>query len=139
MIWRKIGIIIILLIIGCFLVNIWVVILTTDVAATWRHFTGPVLFLILVYLFFRDLRMAIVGTGVFLLAGLGNVFTLTPDIIWDSYGMRLGSIQLWTPSVQVLSLELFLLYCALNFRALMEYWVDYEDWKYERGKARKIR
>jgi hypothetical protein len=58
--------------------------------------------------------------------GTANLFSLTPSIITNTFGMTVGSIELWTPTFQLLPFALLILYCILNFNAFITIYVDYK-------------
>src|ERR1700754_2722958 len=98
---QKIQTLIPLLIVAGLLIYSWTIILFTDVLATWRNYIGFFLFLPIPYLYFKNLRRAIISTGVFLIAGTFNLFTLTPGVQTSSYGIKIASFEMWTPGLQL--------------------------------------
>lgn len=118
-----------LIIILCIIAYTWDVILFTDILATWRHYVGLILFIPLPWLLIKNVKLAIKATGIYLILGILNLLTLTPDIIGDSFGLNLGSFHLSTPSFNLLSFGLFVLYCILNFGTLANMYLDYRERK----------
>lgn len=119
----KIFILITLTIIAGFLIYCWVQILTDNVLANWRHYTGLFLFLPLIYFYFKNLPKAIVGTGIYLLFGIGNLLSLTVDV--ETSWLRIGPVT--TPPFQSLSLELFVLYFFLNIASIINIQLDHNE------------
>jgi hypothetical protein len=122
---QKILLFIPLAIIGALLIYSWTIILFTDVEATWRHCLALVLFVGLIYLFFKNFKKTVLGTGLYLIFGTCNLLTLTPSVTTNSYGLRIGTLELWTPTFQLLSFGILLLYFILNFDTLINIRLDY--------------
>ena len=120
---NKILLLIPLTITGSFLLYCWAIILTTEVLATWRHYTGLALFVPLVYLFIKDVRKATLATGIYLLLGTFNALAITPA----SGTFWIGSDSVRTPPVQFLFLGIFILYFILNFKSLINIYLDYKE------------
>ena len=131
MIKTKILLLITLAIIASFLLYCWAIILTTEVLATWRHYAGLILFVPLVFLFFLDVRKAILATGTYLLLGTFNALAITPAITTS----WIGNDSIHTPPVQLLFLGIFILYFILNFKSLIDIYLDYKETKVHRGKS----
>jgi len=115
-----------LLIIAGQLIYTWVNILFTDAVAGWMHFLGLLLFLPLPYLQYKNLKIGLFATGIYLILGTANLFSLTPSIITNTFGMTVGSIELWTPAFQPLPFGLLILYCIVNFNAFITIYVNYK-------------
>jgi hypothetical protein len=126
---QKILILIPLLITAGFFLHGWIIILTTDVLATWRHYLGLVFFLILVFLFFTTKAQVIVTTGLFLLLATFNLLAITPTITTTYIGKNFGTITITTPPVQLLSLGIFAVYFILNLDSLINIYLDYKEAK----------
>ena len=92
-----------LAIISGFLIYTWTIILFTDIEATWRHYVALGLFGTLTFLYFKNFKMAVLATGFYLILGSCNVFTLTPSVTTNCYGLKIGSLELWTPTLQIIS------------------------------------
>jgi len=105
------------------IIQCWIIILTTDILANWRHYTGLGLFLILIVLYFKSYKLTIIGTGIFLILATFNVLSITAQI--STSGLKIGPIQ--TPSIQLLSLGLFILYFILNFDAIIDIYLKYKN------------
>ena len=108
-----------------FLIYCWTLILTTDILATWKHYTGLILFFVLIFLFFKNLIAATIGLGVYLLLATFNLLAITAEI--TTSGIRIGSIS--TPGIQLLSLGLFIIYFWINFNPLVEIHLDHREKK----------
>jgi hypothetical protein len=124
---QKILLLIPLFIIGGLLIYSWAVILFTEVDATWRHYLALALFGGLIFLFFKNFTKTILATGVYLILGTCNLLALTPSVTTNSYGLRIGSLELWTPTFQLLSFGLLLLFFFLNFDSLVNIYLDYKE------------
>ena len=131
---RKILILIPIIVIATILVYTWSIILFTDTSATWMHYTGLSLFTILICVFGKDLKKSIIATGTFLILGTCNLFTLTPSITTNSYGIKIGSVEIWTPAFQLLSFGLLVFYCILNFDNLVDIYLDYKETREQKKK-----
>jgi hypothetical protein len=118
-----------LTIIAGLLIYTWATILFTDIDATWRHYSGLVLFVILIFLFLKSFKKAVLGTGIFLILGTCNLLTLTPSVTSNSFGIKIGSFEIGTPVFQLLSFGILLLYFFINFDTLVNIQLDYRDTK----------
>jgi len=120
-----------LVITSSILLYCWTIILTTDVLSTWRHWAGLILFVPLVYLFIKDVRKATLATGIYLLLGTFNALTITPVIgtFW------IGSDSIHTPPVQLLFLGIFALYFIINFKSLIDIYLNYTEAKALKKKS----
>jgi len=103
----------------------WATIIFTDAVATWRHYLALVLFLALPYLQFRSFKFGLFATGLYFILGACNLFSLTPAIVTSSSSIRLGSLDLSTPTFEPLSFGLLILYFIVNFRSLVTIYLDY--------------
>jgi|SRR5215471_17205291 len=124
---KRILVLIPLLIIAGLLVYSWAIILFTDVIAVWQHYIALLFFFVLAFLFFRNLERATFVVPVYLLIGTINLLTLTPSVRSNSYGIKIGSVEIATPSFQLLSFLIFVLFCILNFDALVNIYLDYQE------------
>ncbi len=127
---RKILILIPLIAIAGYPVHTWFNILFGIYVATWMHYVGLLFFLPLIFLFFRNLDWATIGTGIFLLLGLINTLAITSDISTVSFGIG----PIFTPPMQPIFIALFALYIILNFKVLMNLYLDHEEAKWLKQK-----
>jgi hypothetical protein len=111
-----------LIIIAGLLIYSWSLIIFTDIAATWKHYLGLLLFLPLPYLVIKKYTLGLFGTGIYLLLGTFNLLALTPSIYTNAFSI--GSLS--TPYFQPLLLGIFALYAILNFNAFVDIYVDYK-------------
>jgi len=125
----KILLLIPLAIITGLIVYTWTVVLFTDSAPVWRHYTATVFLFVLIFLFFKDFKKTVIGTGIYLIIGTCNLSALTPSVMTNSYGIRIGTTEIWTPSFQLLPFGLLLFFFILNFDALTNIYLDYKDTK----------
>ena len=87
------------------------------------------LFVGLIFLFFKNFKKAILGTGLYLILGTCNLLALTPSVTTNSYGLKIGSLEVWTPTFQLLSFVLLLLFFFLNFDTITNIDLDYTEEK----------
>jgi len=116
-----------LAIISGLLLYTWTIVLFTDIEATWRHYVALGLFATLTFSYFKSFTMTVLATGIYLILGTCNLFTLTPSVTTNSYGLRIGSLELWTPTFQFLSFAILLLFFVLNFGTLINIRLDYSE------------
>jgi hypothetical protein len=108
-----------------FIINSWVEIATTESPASWQHYGAIILLVIVIYFFFTDFKKAAIFTGIYFLLGAFGAFSLTLDI--NKSWVRIGSIE--TPTFNLLSLGLFILFFVLNFMTLTDFYLDYKELK----------
>lgn len=116
------------------LVYSWTAILLTDIIAAWRHYLAFGLFLVLIFLYIKSFTKSVLATGLYFVAGACNLLTLTPSVTTSSYGIRVGSAEMWTPSFQLLSFGLLILYITLNFDTLTNIYLDYKEKRQAKNK-----
>lgn len=104
----------------------WSIIIFTEIEATWKHYIALLLFLILPYLQFRNFKWGLFATGIYFILGTCNLFSLTPSNLTNSYYIRLGSLDLSTPSFQPLSFGLLMLYLIVNLKTFFMIYLDYK-------------
>lgn len=112
----------------------WINALANNFIPTWRHYTGLMLFIPLIILFFRDMSKATIGLGIFLLLATFNVLAITPAI--TTSWLNLGSSGLHTPPVQLPSLGLFVLYFIMNLDSLINIRLNYKEAKTVSAKTK---
>lgn len=115
-----------LAIVAGLLIYTWSIILFTDIIAVWRHYVGLLLFLPLPYLLFKSFKIGLLATGIYLILGTFNLFSITPSIDTTIFSLKIGSMELSTPSLQLLLLGLLILYCIVNFNSFVTIYVDYK-------------
>src|SRR5450432_99273 len=113
----------ILIIIGGILLYCWSIILFTEIEATWRHYMAVILFIPVLILFKRNFKKDVLFTGVYLILVTSN-----------SYGVRISSVEVWTPTFQLYSFLILILFFLINFNTLVNYYLDYQDSKKVRNK-----
>jgi hypothetical protein len=131
---KKVLLLIPLLLIAGLILYTWITVLFGDNILVWRHYTGLLLFIPLIYLFTKNFRKTILGTFIYLILGTCNVLTLTPSIIWNSYEIRIGSANITTPPFQILSFGLLVLLCILNFDTLVDMYLDFKEMRQPKMK-----
>ena len=124
---KKILLLLPLLLIGGILIYTWTIILFTEVDATWRQYLALLLFPFLLLLFFKNFTKAILATILYLLVGTCNLLTLTTSVNLNSYGLRILTLEIWTPTFQLLSFGLLVLFCICNLDALIDMHLDYKE------------
>lgn len=124
---KKVLLIIPLLLIAGLIIHSWVMVLTGDTVLVWRHYTALAFFITLIYLYIKNFRKTLLATVIYLILGICNVLTLTPSIIWNSYGIRIGSANIETPPFQILSFGLLILLGVLNFDTFVDIFLDYKE------------
>ena len=131
---RKILFLVPLLIVTGLLLYCWTTILTNEIFATWRHYVGLVLFVPLLILLFKNFKMAVIATGVYLLLASFNLLAVTPSI--TTSWINIGSNGLHTPPVQLASLGILVLYFVLNADTLIDIQLDYREAREQKLKAK---
>lgn len=124
---QLIRILIPLLLIGGYEVYTWFIIFTTDTIATWRHYLTLLLYISVLIILITHLKKGIIATGIFLVAGICSLVVLTPGIARDSFSLNIGSLHLRTPSINLLSAGIFVIYALLNMDALINIYLDYKE------------
>jgi len=122
---RKILLLIVLAIIGGYLVFTWVTIFSANYVARWQHYVAVLLFAIVLFFYFRNFKLALLSTGIFLLIGMLGGLSLTPDVS-KSY-IRIGPLT--SPDFNELCLGLFVLNAIMNASALIDLYLDYQERK----------
>jgi hypothetical protein len=115
-----------LVLVAGLLIYTWTILLFTDAVAIWMHYVALLLFLPLAWLHFKNFKMGLLFTAIYLILGAINLFSLTPAVITSSYGLRIGEAELWSPTFQPISIVLLILYAILNFNAFITIYVDYK-------------
>ncbi|AXY76138.1 hypothetical protein D3H65_20040 [Paraflavitalea soli] len=132
---QRIRLLIPLLVIAGFLSYTWSIILTGPIEAMVQHYVGLFLFIVLICLFVRRFKLAVIGTGIFLVLGTFNLLTLTPALLGTYFGLDLGTVKLMTPEFQPLSFGIFVVYGILNIDQLIEMYLDYKEAKEKKYKG----
>lgn len=112
-----------LVIVAGLLIYCWAIILSTDILATWRHYIGLGLFLIIILLYFKSTTLTIVGTGAYLLLATFNVLSITATI--KTSWISIGPVQ--TPPIQLSSFGLLILFSILNFDQVIDVYLDFKE------------
>jgi hypothetical protein len=102
---------------------------TVIVIAGWQHYLALVLFTGLIVLYFKSYRKALIARGLYLILGTCNLVVLTPLIHTNSYGMRIGSVELWTPGFQLLSFLILIAFGVIHFETFVNMYLDYKEAK----------
>jgi hypothetical protein len=114
---------------GIILIYTWYIILTTEYFATTRHVIALILFGINALLYFLRFRYAILLTGVILILATLNLLAFFPDITSTSYFVKIGNVEIGTPSIQWQPLLILIFYCIVNFSFFVDVYVEYKDKK----------
>ncbi len=117
------------LILSIILAYTWYIILTTEYFSTIRHIIALVLFLGNLLLYFFRFRYAVLLTGAILILATFNLLAFFPDIMSTSYFIKIGSVEIATPSIQWKPLLLLVFYCIVNFNFLINLYLDFKEKK----------
>ena len=111
------------------LIYSWYTFIFTDNIAVFSHYLGLLFFLPVIYFLYKDksLKKAIVLTGVYLILATINLLSFIPFVMTSSFGISIGSINIWSPSLNGFALLLLILYCVLNFDTLVDIHLDYKE------------
>jgi hypothetical protein len=131
MIKKKILILIPILIIATVLVFTWLVFLGGYYLSRMEHYAGLVLFLIVLILFFIDSKLALIGTGIFLLCASINLIAITTSI--SIFTINIFPLSLLP--IQPLSLGLLVIYLIVNGKLLIDIYLDYRELKGNKKKS----
>ncbi|HEX9513364.1 MAG TPA: hypothetical protein VF939_22895 [Puia sp.] len=116
------------LIISLIVLYTWFEIITTEYIATWRHYVALTLVAINAALYFVKYKKAVLLTGIILILATFNLLSFF-TIIQTSF-LGFGSVT--TPEIQLKSLLLLVIYCAINFNLLINWYLDMKE-----GRAKK--
>ena len=113
------------------LIYSWYTFIFTDNVAVFSHYLGLLLFLPVIYFLFKDktLKKAIVLTGVYLIIATINLVSFLPFVSTSSFGIKIGSVDIWSPSLNPFGLLLSIIYGIMNFGTLVEIHLDYKELK----------
>lgn len=111
------------------LIYSWYTFIFTGNIAAFPQYLGLLLFLPVIYFLFKDktLKKAIVLTGLYLILATINLLSFLPFVTATSLGIAIGSIKIWSPSLNVFALLLLIIYCVLNFDTLVDIHLDYKE------------
>ena len=126
---NKILLIIPLLVITTLIISCWFNIFSDKVLANWRHYIALGLFLILMIFYFVSFKLAVIGTGFYLLLATANILSISAEI--KTSWIRIGSLE--TPPINLLSFGLLILYLLLNTNTLIDFYIAYKENK-EKGQ-----
>jgi hypothetical protein len=101
----------------------WFQILTTENAATWKHYAGLSLLIINGVVYFFNHKLAVLLTGLILILATFNLlafFTIT-----ETSFIRVGKIE--TPEIQLKSLLLLVIYFVINFNSIVDWLLDAKE------------
>lgn len=117
-----------LAVVAGFLIYTWWQIMFVTHWATWRHYTGLILFVAVLYLMFTNFKIAVVAAGVYLIIGTLNLLSITQDVLLYE-GVQIISVKIGTSFFQGKLFLIFLLYFFLNFDTLVNIRLDYLEEK----------
>ena len=110
------------------LIYTWILFsISVDYYPTLRHILGLIAVSLNLVLYFFRFGKAVVLTGLILLAATFNLLAFFPDIDYASFFINIGELQIWTPSIQYKSLLLLIFYCLINFKFLLNLYLDYKE------------
>jgi hypothetical protein len=105
--------------------NTWILFLTTDYVASWKHYVLLTLLLINSVLYFTRFKKALLSTGLILI--LCTFYLLPPFITLESSFIRIGPV--FIPWIEYWSFLILIIYFAINFRLLIEFYLDFKEKK----------
>jgi hypothetical protein len=114
-----------LIIVIGYLIDCWIEIASRGISILWQHYVAIFLLAVVIYFFLKDFTKAVISTGIFLLAGTFNLFSMTADI--NTTTVRIGSVELIP--FNSLSLGLFFLFVVLNLETMINLHLDYKEMK----------
>lgn len=126
---QKLRILIPLLTVGGILIYSSIIFLSTDTFAPFRYYLAIILLPVPLLLTFKNEKRAIAAGIIYLLIGTCNLISFTPAIVSSVYGIRIFSAEIWTPSFQIISFGILILFCILNIDALIDLYLDYKEHK----------
>lgn len=118
-----------LLVIACYLVHSWIVLIAEGWSPHIQHYIAVLLFIPLVILFFKNLRLLMIWAGIYALLATFNLLTLTPDAERWSMGIHIAAFTIASPSFQSRGFLVLLTYSILNFDGLVNMYLDHKEAK----------
>jgi len=129
---RKVFFLIPFVIVIALLLNTWFILLTNEFAEIYlTQYLGFILFVPVLYLLYKDrsFKKALLALGLYLLLATFCVANIFPYNIWSKMSITFSGLKIPLPSMNGLSLLLFILYFALNLGTLIEIQLDYKESK----------
>lgn len=129
---RKVLFFIPFVIVVAFLLNTWFVLLTNEFAEILlTQYLGFILFVPVLYFLYKDrsCKKALLALGLFLVLATFCVANIFPYNIWAKMSITISGLEIPLPSMNGLSLLLFILYLVLNLGTLIEIQLDYKESK----------
>lgn len=118
-----------LVIIACFIIYTWAIMLFTDTIATWRHYISLFAFIVLIFFYFKNTKWVAITTAVLLMLAAFNFGAITLAITTNAYWLRISSFKIKTPAFQLLPLGLLVLFLILNIDNLINWYLDHKEAK----------
>lgn len=109
------------------LIYTWSMIITTDYFATIKHQIGLGLFLAVVVLYLFKFKYGIISTAIFLILASFNAIAIFPVIISSSYFVRIGKVEIATPSIQWKAMLLLILFFIFTGKYLNNLYIKYSN------------
>jgi hypothetical protein len=131
MLKRKILILIPLLLILYILVDTWLQamgVIGEQFAPAVRHYLALILFVPLVWYFWKDIKRCIVYTGIYLVLTTFQLIAITPYTVTSNW-VGIASLKIPLPPTNGWMLLILLLYSILHFDVLTNYYLDYKEEK----------
>ena len=113
------------------LIYTWFIIGTTDYFATIKHQIGLGLFLAIVALCFLKFKYGVIFTGLFLVLASFNAISIFPVTISSSYFVKIGGVEIATPSIQWKAVLLLILFFICAGKYLNNLYIEYRNKKDE--------
>jgi len=111
------------LIISLVVLYSWFEIITMEYIATWRHYAALALVAINAVLYFVRYKPAVLLTGLILILATFNLLSFFTII--QTSGLVIMGVP--TPEIQLKSLLLSVIYCAINFDVLVNWYLDMKE------------
>ncbi len=105
--------------------NTWILFKTADYTANWRHYILLFLLLTNLVLYFTRFKQALLLTGVILI--LCTFYLLPPFKALESSFINIGQVSI--PWIEYWSFLILIIYFAINFKLLIEFYLDFKKKK----------
>lgn len=105
--------------------NTWILFLSTDYVASWRHYLLLALLLTNSVLYFTRFKQALLLTGIILI--LCTFYLLPPFITLESSFIKIGPV--FVPWIEYWSFLILIIYFVINFNLLIEFYLDFKEKK----------
>ena len=107
----------------CIVANTWVIFLSTEYEASWKHYLLLAFILINGILYSRKWKLAVLLTGFLLICC--TFYLLPPFLQVESAFIHIGPIPI--PWIEYWSFLILLIYFIINFNYLIELYLDFKE------------